>query len=157
MDRAFDALLAGHRCICIVGAGGKTSLMQHIAAQQAKKGRRVAVITSTRIAREPAFCQTREECAQRWTQGTYAVCGTPAEPGKLSAPDEALLAWLHEQADMLLCEADGAKQMACKAPAAHEPVILPQCDLVTGVMGLDVLGKPVGEICHRPVPVKIGP
>ena len=45
---------------------------------------------------------------------------------------------------------DGARKMACKAPAAHEPVILPECDLVIGVMGLDVLGGQVDAVCHRP-------
>jgi len=61
-----------------------------------------------------------------------------------------MLDWLLAYADVLVCEADGARHMACKAPADHEPVILPQSDLVIGVMGMDVLGEPVDAVCHRP-------
>ena len=48
-------------------------------------------------------------------------------------------------ADIVLIEADGAKRMPCKAPAAHEPVLLPQCDTVLAVAGLSALRHPLRE------------
>ena len=50
-------------------------------------------------------------------------------------------------ADITLIEADGAKRMPCKVPRDREPVILPECDIVIGVMGLDTLGRPCEEVC----------
>lgn len=52
-------------------------------------------------------------------------------------------------ADIVLIEADGAKRMPCKAPAAHEPVLLPQCDTVLAVAGLSALGIRSGAACFR--------
>lgn len=52
-------------------------------------------------------------------------------------------------ADIVLIEADGAKRMPCKAPAAHEPVLLPQCDTVLAVAGLSALRHPLREVCFR--------
>ena len=39
--------------------------------------------------------------------------------------------------------------MPCKAPAAHEPVLLPQCDTVLAVVGLSALKHPLREVCFR--------
>lgn len=44
-------------------------------------------------------------------------------------------------ADIVLIEADGSRRMPCKAPAAHEPVLLPQCDIVLAVAGVSALGE----------------
>lgn len=56
---------------------------------------------------------------------------------------------------MVLLEADGAKRMPCKVPAAHEPVLLPESDIVLTVAGLSALGRPLREVCFgwsRPAP-----
>ena len=54
-----------------------------------------------------------------------------------------------EQADAVFLEADGAKRLPCKAPAAHEPVILPESDIVLAVAGLSAVGKPLETVCFR--------
>jgi hypothetical protein len=53
------------------------------------------------------------------------------------------------QADAVFIEADGAKHYPCKVPAAHEPVLLPQSDIVLAVAGLSALGKSLREVCFR--------
>ena len=63
-------------------------------------------------------------------------------------PPEQLPCWM-AQADMVLLEADGAKRMPCKVPAAHEPVLLPESDIVLAVAGLSALGRPLREVCFR--------
>ena len=71
------------------------------------------------------------------------------EQGKLPAlPSEQLTRWM-AQADMVLLEADGAKRMPCKVPVAHEPVLLPESDIVLAVAGLSALGRPLREVCFR--------
>ena len=53
-------------------------------------------------------------------------------------------------ADYVLVEADGAKMLPLKAHAEYEPVI-PECaSSVVCVAGVDGVGLPVSEICHRP-------
>lgn len=91
-----------------------------------------------------------EDVQRRWEHGSYAVVGQPCGNGRLRAlPQEELTSYI-QMADITLIEADGAKKMPCKVPAAHEPVIIDPCDVVIGVMGMDAIGKPLGEICFRP-------
>lgn len=95
---------------------------------------------------------------------SFSACGSAAvmpwpEPlhpgGKLTAPPQAQLERWMTLADIVLIEADGAKRMPCKAPAAHEPVLLPQCDTVLAVAGLSALRHPLrgglfpGRACRR--------
>lgn len=84
-----------------------------------------------------------------WQQGTYVVAGTPAPHEKLtSLPEPIRSEWISD-ADITFLEADGAKCLPCKFPAAHEPVILPQSDIVLAVAGLSALYRPLGEVCFR--------
>ena len=108
------------------------------------------VSTTTHI-RQPEAHYAADEAALAalWAAGQYAVAGVPAEQGKLTAlPPEQLTRWM-AQADMVLLEADGAKRLPCKAPVAHEPVLLLESDIVLGVAGLSALGRPLREVCFR--------
>ena len=108
------------------------------------------VSTTTHI-RQPGAHYAADEAALAalWAAGQYAVAGVPAEQGKLTAlPSEQLTRWM-AQADIVLLEADGAKRLPCKAPAAHEPVLLPESDIVLAVAGLSALGRPLREVCFR--------
>ena len=66
---------------------------------------------------------------------TYVVAGTPAPHEKLTILPEAIRSEWISDADITFLEADGAKCLPCKFPAAHEPVILPQSDIVLAVAG----------------------
>ncbi len=138
----------GH-IVSLVGGGGKTTLLYAMAAHCAHKGWRVLVTTTTHI-RQPAVCYAPDEAtlAVLWQAGQYAVIGTPTENGKLTLPPQQLLHRM-AQADAVFIEADGAKHYPCKLPAAHEPVLLPQSDIVLAVAGLSALGKPLREVCFR--------
>lgn len=138
----------GH-IVSLVGGGGKTTLLYAMASHCARKGWRVLVTTTTHI-RQPAACYAPDDAALAaiWQAGCYAVIGTPAENGKLTLPPSQLLRWM-TRADAVFIEADGAKHYPCKLPAAHEPVLLPQSDIVLAVAGLSALGKPLREVCFR--------
>ena len=75
------------------------------------------------------------------------MAGVPAEGGKLTMPPH-LADWMAE-ADTVLLEADGAKHHPCKAPAAHEPVLLRSSDIVLAAAGLSAVGKPLQDVCFR--------
>ena len=70
--------------------------------------------------------------------------------GKLQALPEEQLQELKKECDVILIEADGARRLPLKVPAAWEPVIPEMTDLVIGVIGLDCLGKAIKDTVHRP-------
>lgn len=139
--------------ICLVGGGGKTTVMYELAAAWAACGRRVLVLTSTHILRpvDGSFAADATAVQNLWQQERYAVIGTP-EPatGKLTAPPQDLYEALHLQADVILCEADGSRHHPCKVPAENEPVLLPDSDIVLAVAGMDALDNSLQQACQRP-------
>ena len=149
-ERYFEPILEKGHVIALVGGGGKSSLQRYLARCCARRSLKTAVTTTTKIYRPAHFCRTMEACRVCWAAGEYAVCGKPYGENKLSAPEDALFSALLAEADAVVIEADGAHGLPCKAPAAHEPVILPQADIVIAVLGLDALGEPVETVCHRP-------
>lgn len=139
--------------ICLVGGGGKTTVMYELAAAWAACGSKVLVLTSTHILQpaDGSFAADAAAVHNLWQQGRYAVIGTPeAATGKLTAPPQFLYEAMQPQADVILCEADGSKHHPCKAPAAHEPVLLPDSDIVLAVAGMDALGHSLAQACQRP-------
>ena len=136
--------------ISLVGGGGKSTLLAYLAQRFAARGMKTAVMTTTRMECPEHICKSIGDCRVCWAQGKYAACGEKTENGKFRAPHQALLGQLLEEADVIIIEADGAHRLACKAPAEHEPVILPESDIVIGVMGLEVMGGEIGTVCHRP-------
>ncbi len=141
--------------ICLVGGGGKTTVMYELAAAWAACGRKVLVLTSTHILQpaDGSFAADAAAVHNLWQQRRYAVIGT-LEPatGKLTAPPQDLYEALQLQADVILCEADGSRHHPCKVPAAHEPVLLPDSDIVLAVAGMDALGNSLQQACQRPQP-----
>ena len=74
----------------------------------------------------------------------------PAGPrGKNQGPVPCCLREVCAQADVVLVEADGSKGMPLKYPHAAEPVIPDNADTILVVCGLNALGHPAREVCHR--------
>lgn len=150
-EKDFPFLSEKGHVISLVGGGGKTTLLYAMAGCCARKGWRVLGMTTTHIQQPPAglWAQNDEELAALWSAGSYAVVGTPAPENKLTIlPEPQRTAWM-TQADAVFLEADGAKHFPCKAPAEHEPVLLPQSDIVLAVAGLSAMDKPLREVCFR--------
>lgn len=150
----FDFFTDGKKhTICLVGGGGKTTVMYELAAAWAACGRRVLVLTSTHIL-QPAdgrFAADVPAVQNLWQQRRYAVIGTPElSTGKLTLPPQSVYEALKLQADVILCEADGSRHHPCKVPAEHEPVLLPDSDIVLAVAGMDALGHSLAQACQRP-------
>lgn len=139
--------------ICLVGGGGKTTVMYELAAAWAACGRKVLALTSTHILQpaDGSFAADAVAVHNLWQQRRYAVIGTlEFATGKLTAPPQDLYEALMLQADVILCEADGSRHQPCKVPAEHEPVFLPDCDMVLAVAGMDALGNSLQQACQRP-------
>ena len=124
-------------------------------AATAGAGRRARVIvaTSTKMF-VPDWCPILLDATMdevRFALSTHPiVCvGRIHEPtGKLESPNMTF-SDLEAAADYLLVEADGAKMLPLKAHAEHEPVI-PECAKRTVcVVGIDGVGRPISQACHR--------
>lgn len=137
--------------ICLVGAGGKTTIMYELANYYASLGKKVLVTTSTHIWKpKQGYCADLAAVQILWNAGRYAVVGLEeAGTEKLVGLPQEKLQLYKLEADVVLMEADGAKGKTCKAPRENEPVILPECDTVIGVIGLDALGCSIEGACFR--------
>lgn len=150
----FDFFTDGKKhTICLVGGGGKTTVMYELAAAWAACGRKVLVLTSTHILQpaDGSFAADAAAVHNLWQQRRYAVIGTlEFATGKLTLPPQSVYEALKLQADVMLCEADGSRHHPCKVPAEYEPVLLPDSDIVLAVAGMDALGRPLAQACQRP-------
>ncbi|GAB4420632.1 MAG: molybdenum cofactor cytidylyltransferase [Anaerolineales bacterium] len=143
--------------IAFVGAGGKTKAMFQLARELPPP---VILTTTTHLgawqtslADAHTLAQTPDELKNFVPRGVTLVTGSIAGERALGLSDETLT-WLREFCQNsnlpLLIEADGARQLPLKAPAAHEPAIPAFVDLVIQVAGLSGLGKPLKEAAFRP-------
>lgn len=150
----FDFFSDGKKhTICLVGGGGKTTVMYELAAAWAACGRKALALTSTHILQpaDGSFAADAAAVHNLWQQRRYAVIGTPElATGKLTLPLQSVYEELKLQADVILCEADGSRHHPCKVPAAHEPVLLPDSDIVLAVAGMDALDNSLQQACQRP-------
>ena len=150
---AFTFLAEGKHIVSFVGAGGKSSLIDAIAKWSSSQGKKVLVTTTTHIFRpQDEFLAMNEKQLQEiWAAGHWAVIGATEEkdPQKLKMPEIDWMRQAMELSDLVLIEADGSKRLPCKVPADHEPVLLPESDIVVAVLGLSALGRSLKECCFR--------
>ena len=72
---AFPFLGERGHVVSLVGGGGKTTLMYHLAQVSQARGLRTAVMTTTKIGRPGPYCRSMAACMACWAAGEYAVCG----------------------------------------------------------------------------------
>jgi probable selenium-dependent hydroxylase accessory protein YqeC/molybdenum cofactor cytidylyltransferase len=148
--------------ICFVGGGGKTTAMFKLAKELRKLGKSVLVTTTTAIfypdkkdydrivVTKDKFLGALEGLVNK----EITVLGREVtEESKLLGVDKDFVEeiYLSNLFDYILVEGDGSKGRPVKAPAEHEPVIPESTTKVIGVIGLDCIGKKIGEeYVHRP-------
>lgn len=137
---------------CVIGSGGKTSLLAALANElREDPGTTVILTTSTHILPFPAmpYLNGEDPAAAALNESQVICLGTPAENGKLTAPaipfDQLALL-----ATYVLVEADGSRRLPLKAHAAHEPVIPPGTNQTILVVGASGFNHPVEQVVHRP-------
>ncbi len=145
------------RKIYVVGAGGKTSLIQRMAQELTPKGRLVAILTTTHrmIPQENGILLkddqnfTGDEFRGHSCLEIGRVVIDRQGNVRMGYPGDIDYHKIEAVADDILIEADGSKRLPVKVPASHEPVIFPDADRIYVVEGLSGLGKPIGMVCHR--------
>ena len=112
-----DLLSTGRGVTALIGGGGKTTAMYTLARELSPRGT-VLCCTTTRILPPdhlPVLLSPGEEAVSAALADHGCAClGTPAENGKLSAP-ELPMARLAALADYVLVEADGSRGLPVKA------------------------------------------
>ncbi len=142
--------------VAVAGAGGKTTLVYAVAAEARAAGLRVLVTTTTHMGTlpeavtGPVFVEAEADplpglAAALASGGLATLLGRRLRSDKLEGILPERVDALASRADLVLVEADGARQRSLKAPAAHEPVVPSRTTLVVVVAALDVLGAPLGE------------
>ena len=145
-------LQIGRGVTALIGGGGKTTLMYTLAEELKSRGK-VIICTSTKIKlpeQYPTLFGASEDdvCAALEKHDILCVAEKSVED-KLCAP-KLPFETLSQLADYVIVEADGAKRLPLKAHASHEPVIPAVAQRVVTVIGIDGIGRPIAEICHRP-------
>ena len=144
-----------------VGAGGKTTAMAHLSRELPPP---VVVTATTHLAlsqvklgdrwREARSPQDVDE-ALRGMADVLWLTGPAGADERTAGLAGAALERLRQQAEdaglPILIEADGARRLPLKAPAAHEPALPPWVEQVVVVAGLSGLDRPLSpETVHRP-------
>lgn len=145
------------RKIYVVGAGGKTSLIQRMAQELIQKGHLVAILTTTHrmipqengILLKDGQSFTGDEFRKHSCLEIGRVVRDRQGNVRMGYPGDIDYHKIGTVADDVLIEADGSKRLPVKVPASHEPVIFPDADRIYVVEGLSGLGKPIGMVCHR--------
>ncbi len=163
--------LNGKGVVSLIGAGGKTSLMFKLAHELAVSGKTVLTTTTTKIFM-PGKKQSSKIILSEDTQShhfnnlvkaltdalqnqSHVSVGESFDQktGKVIglSPETIDMLWQTRLFDVIIVEADGAKQKPIKASASHEPVIPKSTTHLIHLTGLDAVGAPIdSEHVHRP-------
>ena len=164
-----DALKLKERAfLSLVGAGGKSSLLQIIARELVEKKKKVILTTTTKMFAnqistllevgqiiESTNARSMEDGikdyfgAKRDNRIAILLKERLTEEGreKFSGPEPYYINkwWQEGLADFFIVEADGAKGRAIKAPDYHEPVVASMTTDVVAVIGIDSVGLRLAE------------
>jgi len=160
----YEALSLGSReLVCLVGAGGKTSLLRRLAMEDPPDSARLLVTTSTKMLRselescgplvlEPDGSVLLRALAVRDAPVISAARALTPD-GKAAGLSVGVLDRIYDSGCFrhILVEADGARGRDLKAPGAGEPLIPCSTTIVLSLVGLGALDHPISEIrVHRP-------
>ena len=163
-DQLRNVLIQGKPVISLVGGGGKTTCVKSMAYECYHKGICAVVATTTHMQMpHDSFLLDTEDIdafdALMREQGQVGL-GKRLEPDpdnpnmvrnkSRSLSIEFVRKVCSDSPYPVFIEADGARCLPLKAPAEHEPVIIPETTHVINVCGLDVLGETFRDMAFRP-------
>ncbi|TAN52123.1 MAG: putative selenium-dependent hydroxylase accessory protein YqeC [Rhodospirillales bacterium] len=137
------------RVIAVVGAGGKTSLIEALGREFHQCGERVLATTTTRVAVDEFQGGWRHiaDAADARKSLCFLSTGLVAKGQKRSGVVPESIDRLARQGEFkrLIVEADGSRRRPLKVPGPMEPVVPESCDTLIVVMGLSGLGRLLEE------------
>ena len=158
-----DCIESRQPVISVVGGGGKTTCIKAMASESKRKGIKAAVATTTHMQMPhdsflldteeySVFLEKMEREGQVWLGKRLDPNGN--DPNMIRNKSRALSQSFvrrvcRDSGVPVYIEAAGAKCLPFKAPAAHEPVIIPETTIVLSVCGLDVLEGSFDDMVFR--------
>lgn len=146
-----------------VGAGGKSSAIQAVAAELAAEGLSVVVVPTTKLMIEEAEAigpiVVSEDPAERTAKikselsnsKVVAAGSTLISKNRVGGVEPDEVAALADIVDVVLVEADGARGKWIKGTAEYEPPIPASATVAVAVANIGALGLPATEEnVHRP-------
>ena len=169
MDNIFSQLEINKdriKRISVVGAGGKTSIIWNLAQEFVKEGKRVAITTTTHMYHPDymkkngfevnwnfAEADNIKKCLEASEDKGCVITGITqfksGEPYKISAVDNNWLSMLQMYFDVVLVEADGARNLPVKAYHSYEPVIASHSDKIIVVTGMSGAGQKICDVSYN--------
>jgi len=142
------------RVITVIGSGGKTSLIWHLAAALAQ-GRKILVSPTAKMLvpqadvklydRYYGNCQIPSPAPGVTLAGNFNEATCKLESFPLDELENIIKGY-----DFVLIEGDGSRGLPYKAWTENEPVVPSFTDLTIGILPLAPIGKPVSEsLVHR--------
>lgn len=147
------------QCICITGAGGKTTLMKALMKKYAHK----KMLITTTVHMEKPDCMIVEDASidevdKAFKHSNTLACVYPSSRGVVGF-DLECLKQLYSCCDLMLIEADGNHNHPFKLDREHEPVLVDFMTLGIAVLSMSAYGKTFKEaaypaeysakMCHR--------
>jgi molybdenum cofactor cytidylyltransferase len=155
--------LRDNEVVSLIGAGGKTTTLLHLAKELRDAGKKVLVTTTTKIFKpskphvdklyivediDALLCETA-----KFDPPLIIGAGSKIDDGKLLGLPAR---WLDEigtkkHFDAVLIEADGAASRLFKVPSETEPVVPATTGLTIWIFSIKIVGKPLdATLVHRP-------
>lgn len=141
---------SGPRILAFVGSGGKTTLLKQMANRYREQGKTVLITPTTHTFKEPDTLLTDDpETIIRSLKETGCVTAGTDGINKVNPLSRETFRAVIAHADVVLVEADGSRMKPLKFPKKSEPVLPEQVDEIFVVCGLNAIGRPAREVCHR--------
>ena len=154
-----DLLDAGAGVVCAVGAGGKKSLLNHLATTHRGRVALTTTVFMTHFAGNARFAVAVDEDER--LPGAVAsvdpalgvVYACPSDkPGRWAGVSAATLERIHRDGGFAATyvKADGARMRHIKAPADGEPALPACCTNVVPILSALAIGEPLtAAVAHR--------
>jgi probable selenium-dependent hydroxylase accessory protein YqeC len=154
-----DLLDARTGVVCAVGAGGKKSLLRHLATRHPGRVAITATVFTTYFQEHLGFAVAIDEDARLPAvvagldpalSVAYACPGD--KPGRRAGASAATVEQIHRDCGFAATyvKADGARMRLVKAPADDEPALPRCCTTVVPILSALAIGEPLtARIAHR--------
>lgn len=154
-----DLLEARTGIVCAVGAGGKKSLLQHLATRHPDRVAITATVFTTYFQEHLGFDVILDEedrlpgrVAQLGTRSNVAYACPSGQAGRRAGVAVEVVERIHREGGFAATyvKADGARMRLVKAPAEDEPVVPAGCVTVLAVASALAIGEPLtARVAHR--------
>ncbi len=154
-----DLLAARDGIVCVVGAGGKKSILYQLVREHPG---RVALTATAHTTEFPADlpieqivddeATLRDRVLAFGQSRSVAYACPSSKAGRHAGVSAATIRSIHDEGGFAatFVKADGARLRWIKAPATDEPVIVPEADTVIHVISARAIGEPLSErVAHR--------